>query len=84
MSIAVAAKDAVHFSGMPEGNTALPQAPICLADAPKGNAVLHVYVAAAEAAAEEIAERVPLRLRNAPTELMTDLGLRDGLSLRAR
>jgi MgsA AAA+ ATPase C terminal len=45
-----------------------------VATAPKSNAVLHAYVAAAEAAAEDIAERVPLHLRNAPTKLMTDLG----------
>ena len=39
LSIAVAAKDAVHFIGMPEGNTALAQATVYLAAAPKSNAV---------------------------------------------
>ena len=39
LAIAVAAKDAVHFMGMPEGNTALAQAAIYLATAPKSNAV---------------------------------------------
>jgi putative ATPase len=73
LSIAVAAKDAVHFVGMPEGNTALAQAAIYLATAPKSNAVYRAYLDAAEAAAQEVAEPVPLHLRNAPTRLMKDL-----------
>ena len=50
LTVAVAAKDAVHFIGMPEGNTALAQAAIYLATAPKSNAVYRAYSAAAEAA----------------------------------
>jgi putative ATPase len=73
LSVAVAAKDAVHFIGMPEGNTALAQAAIYLATAPKSNAVYRAYTAAADAASREIAEPVPLHLRNAPTKLMKDL-----------
>jgi putative ATPase len=73
LAITVAAKDAVHFMGMPEGNTALAQAAIYLATAPKSNAVYRAYGAAAEAAAREIAEPVPLHLRNAPTRLMKSL-----------
>jgi putative ATPase len=73
LAIAVAAKDAVHFIGMPEGNTALAQAAIYLATAPKSNAVYKAYLTAAEAASSEIAEPVPLHLRNAPTKLMKDL-----------
>jgi putative ATPase len=73
LSIAVAAKDAVHFIGMPEGNTALAQAAIYLAVAAKSNAVYRAYLAASEAAAKEVAEPVPLHLRNAPTRLMKDL-----------
>jgi putative ATPase len=73
LSIAVAAKDAVHFVGMPEGNTALAQAAIYLAVAAKSNAVYRAYLQAAEAAAHEVAEPVPLHLRNAPTKLMKDL-----------
>jgi putative ATPase len=73
LSVAVAAKDAVHFVGMPEGNTALAQAAIYLAAAPKSNAVYVAYTEAAEAAAREIAEPVPLHLRNAPTGLMKQL-----------
>jgi putative ATPase len=73
LGIAVAAKDAVHFIGMPEGNTALAQAAIYLATAPKSNAVYVAYKEAAEAAATEVAEPVPLHLRNAPTGLMKQL-----------
>jgi putative ATPase len=73
LSLAVAAKDAVHFIGMPEGNTALAQAAIYMAVAAKSNAVYRAYLAAADAAAKEIAEPVPLHLRNAPTRLMKEL-----------
>jgi putative ATPase len=73
LTLAVAAKDAVHFIGMPEGNTALAQAAIYLALAPKSNAVYRAYLDAAEAASKEIAEPVPLHLRNAPTALMKQL-----------
>ena len=73
LTIAMAAKDAVHFIGMPEGNTALAQAAIYLALAPKSNAVYRAYSAAAEAAATDVAEPVPLHLRNAPTGLMKSL-----------
>jgi len=71
--VAVAAKDAAHFVGMPEGNNALAQAAIYLATAPKSNAVYTAYNAAAEDAHREVAEPVPLHLRNAPTKLMKDL-----------
>ena len=73
LSVAVAAKDAVHFIGMPEGNTALAQAAIYLATAPKSNAVYVAYNEAAEDAVREIAEPVPLHIRNAPTKLMKEL-----------
>ncbi len=73
LTIAVAAKDAVHFVGMPEGNTALAQAAIYLATAPKSNAVYRAYAEAADAAAHDVAEPVPLHLRNAPTKLMKEL-----------
>jgi putative ATPase len=73
LAIAVAAKEAVHFIGMPEGNTALAQAAIYLATAPKSNAVYTAYGAAAADAHTQAAEPVPLHLRNAPTKLMKDL-----------
>ena len=78
LTIAVAAKEAVHFIGMPEGNTALAQAAIYLAAAPKSNAVYKAYRAAAEAASRDVAEPVPLHLRNAPTGLMKGLGYGEG------
>jgi len=71
--VAVAAKDAAHFIGMPEGNNALAQAAIYLATAPKSNAVYSAYTDAAADAHREAAEPVPLHLRNAPTKLMKDL-----------
>ena len=73
LSLAIAAKDAVHFMGMPEGNTALAQAAIYMAVAAKSNAVYRAYQQAADAASKEIAEPVPLHLRNAPTRLMKQL-----------
>jgi putative ATPase len=73
LSVAVAAKEAVHFIGLPEGNTALAQAAIYLARAPKSNAVYVAYLEAADAAKHEVAEPVPLHLRNAPTPLMKQL-----------
>jgi putative ATPase len=71
--VAVAAKDATHFIGLPEGNTALAQAAIYLATAPKSNAVYTAYGAAAADAHTQAADPVPLHLRNAPTKLMKQL-----------
>jgi putative ATPase len=73
LTVAVAAKDAVHFVGMPEGNTALAQAALYLATAPKSNAVYEAYSLAAEDAHRDVAQPVPLHLRNAPTKLMKEL-----------
>jgi len=73
LNLAVAAKDAVHFIGIPEANTALAQAVIYLSVAPKSNAVYVAYDRAARDAHTDIAEPVPLHLRNAPTRLMKDL-----------
>ena len=73
LTIAIAAKDAVHFIGLPEGNTALAQAVIYLATTTKSNAVYRAYTQAAQDAHERVAEPVPLHLRNAPTKLMKDL-----------
>jgi putative ATPase len=73
LTVAVAAKEAVHFIGMPEGNTALAQAAIYLATAPKSNAVYIAYGSAAADAHADVAQPVPLHLRNAPTKLMKEL-----------
>jgi putative ATPase len=73
LAVAVAAKDAVHFIGMPEGNTALAQAVVYLATAPKSNALYVGYQQAASDALHDVADPVPLHLRNAPTKLMKTL-----------
>jgi putative ATPase len=78
LEVALAAKDAVHFLGMPEGNTALAQAVIYLSAAPKSNAVYAAYLAAADDALKDVAAPVPLHLRNAPTGLMKGLGYGKG------
>ena len=64
--------------GMPEGNTALAQAALYLATAPKSNAVYEAYSRAAEDAHRDVAQPVPLHLRNAPTRLMKDLAYGKG------
>jgi putative ATPase len=78
LTVAIAAKDAVHFIGMPEGNTALAQAAIYLATAPKSNAVYEAYTRAAADVNTDSAPPVPLHLRNAPTPLMKELAYGKG------
>jgi putative ATPase len=75
---AVAAQQAVHFVGMPEGALALAQAVVYLAVAPKSNALYAGYGRAAQDARETERESVPLHLRNAPTGLMRELGYGSG------
>lgn len=76
--IAVAAKDAVHFIGMPEGELALAQAAIYLATAPKSNAVYTAYGKAKDDVNSEETPEVPLHIRNAPTSLMKEMGFGQG------
>ena len=71
---AMAAKEAVHFLGMPEANNALAQLTVYLATAPKSNALYVAYNAAKKDALETSHHKVPLHIRNAPTKLMKDLG----------
>ncbi len=78
LEVTLAARDAAHFLGMPEANTALAQAVIYLSAAPKSNAVYRAYQAAARDATTDLSEPVPLHLRNAPTRLMKDLGYGEG------
>jgi putative ATPase len=73
LQVAVAAQQAVHFIGMPEGFYPLAEATIYLATAPKSNSVGSAYLRALEDAKATVAEPVPLHLRNAPTSLMRDL-----------
>jgi putative ATPase len=74
LSVALAAKDAYHFLGSPEGELALAEAAVYLATAPKSNRVYTAFGDAQAAAAEHPAEAVPLHIRNAPTPLMKELG----------
>jgi putative ATPase len=76
--IANAAREAVHFIGVPEGNTALAQLVVYLALCPKSNALYVAYEAAKKDALESATEPVPLHLRNAPTGLMKGLGYGKG------
>ena len=78
LALTVAAAHATHQLGMPEANTALAQATVYLATAPKSNAVYAAYGSAARDATEDIAEPVPAHLRNAPTRLMKDLAYGKG------
>jgi putative ATPase len=73
LQISISAKDAVHFLGMPEANTALAQAVTYMAAAPKSNAVYVGYAQAARDAMQDLASPVPLHIRNAPTKLMKEL-----------
>jgi len=74
LQVAVAAKDAFHFVGLPEGRIPLAQAVTYLATAPKSNASYKAMLAAAKDVEEKGALSVPLHLRNAPTPLMEKLG----------
>jgi len=74
LSLCIAARDAVDFLGMPEGNLALAQAAVYLAIAPKSNALYTAYSDIQQDVERTAAEPVPLHLRNAPTGLMKNLG----------
>ena len=74
LQVAVAAKDAVHFVGLPEGRIPLAQAAIFLATCPKSNAAYRAMLAASEDVRQAGPLPVPLHLRNAPTPLMKGLG----------
>ena len=74
LQLAIAARDAYHFLGSPEGELALAEAAIYCATAPKSNRVYVAWKAAQQAARETPAAPVPLHIRNAPTKLMDELG----------
>ncbi|MDF2672952.1 MAG: replication-associated recombination protein [Clostridiales bacterium] len=78
LQIVVAAYDAVHYIGMPEGSVNLTQAVVYLSLAPKSNSLYMAYEKAKLDAVETMAEGVPLHLRNAPTKLMDQLGYGKG------
>ena len=74
----MAAQQAVHFIGMPEGALALAELTIYLALAPKSNAVYVAYGAAVEDVARTRNDPVPIHLRNAPTRMMKEMGFGKG------
>jgi putative ATPase len=74
LGVAVAAQQAAHFIGMPEGFLPLAEAALYLASAPKSNSVLRAYVAATSDVAETLHQPVPLHLRNAVTGLGRAMG----------
>ena len=74
LQVAVAAMQAFHFIGLPEGNLALAQAAVYLATAPKSNALYTAFQGVQKDVRELENMPVPFHIRNAPTALMTDLG----------
>lgn len=78
LPFAVAARDAYHMLGPPEGYLPLAEMTIYLATAPKSNSAKEALSAALAAARESPAEGVPLHIRNAPTALMKELGYHKG------
>jgi len=75
---AVAAMQAVHFLGIPEGDLALAQAAIYLSASPKSDAAYQAMNAIRADVEQTIAEPVPMNLRNAVTRLMKDFGYGQG------
>jgi putative ATPase len=75
---AVAAMQAVHFLGIPEGDLALAQAAIYLSVAPKSDAAYRAMNDLRGLVESSVPEPVPLQLRNAPTRLMKDMGYSQG------
>ena len=78
LEIAVAAFQACHMIGMPECTVHLTEAVVYMALAPKSNAMYTAYEAAKKDALEQLAEPVPLVIRNAPTKLMQQLHYGEG------
>jgi putative ATPase len=78
LEVAVAARDAYHHLGPPEGYLPLAEMIVYLATAPKSNSTVRALGAALDAAKQYPAEPVPLHIRNAPTPLMKELGYNRG------
>jgi putative ATPase len=76
--LAMAAQQAVHFVGMPEGNLALAEAVVYLATAPKSNSLYKAYSQIQEEIKQSSAEETPLHLRNPVTPLMKGMGYGEG------
>lgn len=78
LRVALDARDAFNFLGLPEGKLALAQCVVYLAAAPKSNSVYTAYSAVVQDVENTRAEPVPLHIRNAPTRLMKNLGYGKG------
>ena len=78
LALCIAAQQATHFLGIPEGDLALAQAAVYLAVTPKSNAVYKAFGAAQQAVTTTRNDPVPLHLRNAPTSLMKSSGYGEG------
>jgi putative ATPase len=78
LQLAVAAQQALHLIGLPEGRIPLAQAVTYLATAPKSNASYLAIDAALAEVRQSGALPVPLHIRNAPTQLMKELGYHKG------
>lgn len=78
LSLSMAAKEAVDFIGLPEGNLALAEAVVYMSLAPKSNALYTAYGAVKNDVEQTSADPVPLHLRNAPTKLMKEVGYGKG------
>ena len=78
LPVAVAAQQAVHFVGMPEGRIPLSEATIYLANSPKSNSAYLAIDKALKDVRSSRDEPVPMHLRNAPTRLMRNLGYSEG------
>jgi putative ATPase len=74
LMVAVAAQQAFHLMGRPEGDLALAEAAVYMATAPKSNALYEAYGKARQQVEEKGNLPVPMEFRNAPTELMRQLG----------
>ena len=73
LELSIAAYQACHFIGMPECSVHLTEAVVYLSLAPKSNALYMAYEHAKKDALNDLAEPVPLVIRNAPTRLMKEL-----------
>lgn len=76
--VATAIQQTVHFLGQPEGDLALANVVVYLAQAPKSNSVYAAYKQALLDVAETRNDPVPLHLRNAPTSMMKGMGFAKG------
>ncbi|GAI34156.1 unnamed protein product, partial [marine sediment metagenome] len=76
--VAMAAQQAIHFIGMPEGNLALAQAAVYLSTAPKSNSLYKAYSIVKRQLELGVEDMVPMHLRNPVTPLMKEMGYGQG------